>query len=62
MDNSHKTAIKRNKLSAPMRYLSENNLLKGDLLDYGCGRGDDADLLSMDKYDPPIVLSYDTIT
>jgi len=67
-DNSHKTAKKRATLSRPMRYLHEKGLLRGKLLDYGCGRGDDAERLSMDKYDPcyfsgrPIALSYDTIT
>ena len=66
-DNSYKTAIKRNKVSAPMRYLAENGLLTGELLDFGCGRGDDAERLSMDKYDPFYAPSvpkkqYDTIT
>ena len=46
MNNSKKTAIKRNKLSAPTRWLHENEKLSVIMLDYGCGRGDDAQLLS----------------
>ena len=34
------TAIKRNKLSVPFKWLLENNKLEGKILDYGCGRGD----------------------
>jgi DNA phosphorothioation-associated putative methyltransferase len=39
----HKTAIDRNKLSAPMQILARHNYLNGDysVLDYGCGKGDD---------------------
>lgn len=49
----HKTAINRSDLSAPMQYLSERELLKGNnILDYGAGRGQDADRLGIDKYDP----------
>ena len=48
-NKSHLTAIKRTKLSVPIRGLD----LKGKrVLDYGCGRGSDADLLGADKYDP----------
>lgn len=39
--NSHKTAISRSKLSTPTKYLLDNDLLTGTVLDYGCGRGDD---------------------
>lgn len=53
---SHKTAIKRKKLSAPMKYLLDNKYLELEnnyyQLDYGCGHGFDADYLGMDKYDP----------
>lgn len=40
----HLTAIDRNKLSAPMQTLAKNGHLNGDysILDYGCGKGDDA--------------------
>jgi hypothetical protein len=59
-DKSHKTAIFRNCLSAPIRYLkSVVNKKKGEfrfwgdrILDYGCGRGTDADFLGSEKYDP----------
>jgi len=64
---SHKTAISRNKLSAPMNYLFKNHLIPGSALDYGCGKGFDADWLFMDSYDPYFRPSfptkhYDTIT
>lgn len=51
------TAIKRTKPSLPLRYLVDNNLLIGKVLDYGCGRGFDYSYLSslgysVDSYDP----------
>jgi SAM-dependent methyltransferase len=46
------TAIKRKKLSSPMKYLYDECLISSNHLDYGCGRGDDADTLFCDKYDP----------
>lgn len=49
---SGKTAMRRNAISAPARWLAENRLIIGDALDYGCGHGHDADQLHMDKYDP----------
>lgn len=67
MNNSHKTAISRKKLSAPMSWLYDRSLIQGEALDFGSGRGTDADILRMDKYDPyfndvwPTKL-YDTIT
>jgi hypothetical protein len=48
----HKTAVHRSSLSAPARYLSEQGLLVGRVLDYGCGHGFDADTLGLDGYDP----------
>jgi ATP adenylyltransferase len=51
-NNSYKTAITRTKPSAPMKYLSKHGLLKGKLLDYGCGKGFDAKHFGMAKYDP----------
>lgn len=56
----HRTAIGRNKLSKPTRFLKENNLLTGNILDFGCGRGQDADRLMMDKYDPYYFSEYPT--
>jgi SAM-dependent methyltransferase len=52
VDRSHKTAIKRKRLSAPARYLKEAGLLKGRILDFGCGRGFDADALGAEGFDP----------
>jgi hypothetical protein len=58
MSNAHKTAyktaIKRTTLSKPIKELIERNLIPdhASVLDYGCGRGFDADTLGFDKYDP----------
>lgn len=46
------TAITRKVISQPMKHLTKLNLIKGRSLDYGCGRGFDADQLGMYKYDP----------
>lgn len=48
-DLSYKTAISRKKLSRPTRLFEP--YLEGEVLDFGCGRGTDADLLGADKYD-----------
>ena len=50
--NSKLTAMKRTRLSSPMQHLYDEGLISSNHLDYGCGRGDDADLLMCDKYDP----------
>jgi 2-polyprenyl-3-methyl-5-hydroxy-6-metoxy-1,4-benzoquinol methylase len=49
-----KTAIKRNKLSAPSAYLHKQGLLKGRILDFGCGKGDLKLFLdgNIEEYDP----------
>lgn len=69
--SSWKTAIKRKCLSTPMRYLREMLLLKGRVLDYGCGRGDEFLFLkhemNIEGYDPHFfpdkpVGTFDTIT
>ena len=53
MNKSHLTAIARNRPSVPMKRLAKANRLEGlKMLDYGCGRGFDADYYNMDKYDP----------
>jgi len=49
---SYRTAITRRGLSAPMKILKSRGLIRGDVLDYGSGKGQDADLLGIDKYDP----------
>lgn len=51
-DKAHLTAIGRSRLSVPARVLSEKGLIKGRVLDYGCGRGGDADRLGCERYDP----------
>lgn len=66
-DMAWRTATKRNKLSKPLRWLREQGLLEGRHLDYGCGRGDDADELGCERYDPhfsPVMPPgwFDTIT
>jgi len=37
------TAIHRNKISAPANYLLSSDMLKGNILDYGCGIGKDVE-------------------
>jgi len=51
-DKSHLTAISRKSLSSPAKWLLDNNLLVGRLLDYGCGKGTDASILKANTYDP----------
>ena len=52
-NKSHLTAIYRKELSAPMKWLISKLLIKfGIALDYGCGRGSDADIYGFYKYDP----------
>lgn len=41
MNKAHLTAISRSKLSTPATFLFCSGLLKGRVLDYGCGRGGD---------------------
>jgi len=52
MSPNAKTAITRKSPSLPMKYLAKHKLLTGRMLDYGCGRGFDADHFGMVKYDP----------
>lgn len=59
VNSPHLTAIQRKELSAPLLFLHQNNLLKGAILDYGAGRGTDAEFLTgkyhyaeVDQYDP----------
>ncbi len=51
-NKAHLTAITRKAPSVPMKYLDSMGLLKGKMLDYGCGKGYDADTFGMAKYDP----------
>lgn len=43
---SHLTAKERNGPSFPTKYLFNNNYLKGEILDFGCGFGEDIKFLS----------------
>jgi diadenosine tetraphosphate (Ap4A) HIT family hydrolase len=43
--NTHLTVKERNRESFPTRFLFENNLLKGKILDFGCGLGEDVKFL-----------------
>ena len=55
-NKSHLTAITRTKLSAPMKWMEGEGFFDGvprnKCLDYGCGKGFDADALGFQKYDP----------
>ena len=53
MVQRHKTAIRRNKISRPVNLLLEYGLLKSDssFFDYGCGHGQDLDLLKKNGFD-----------
>lgn len=46
------TAISRKLPSVPMRWLRKQEKLQGNMLDYGCGKGKDADYYMMERYDP----------
>ena len=51
---SHLTAMTRTKVSAPTSLLVENWFITPNdkVLDYGCGKGFDANTFGFDKYDP----------
>lgn len=55
-NNPHLTAIERTAMSFPTRWLKQNNLLKREILDFGCGFGVDTDLLKTQGYD---IVGYD---
>lgn len=60
---SHLTAIERTYLSFPAKYLLRKNLLKGEILDFGCGLGNDVKLLTeknlkITGYDPYYYPNY----
>jgi diadenosine tetraphosphate (Ap4A) HIT family hydrolase len=69
--NSHLTAKERDNLSFPAKILLNQNLLAGDVLDFGCGYGSDVKLLKAkginikgyDKYHFPEypIKKFDTI-
>jgi 2-polyprenyl-3-methyl-5-hydroxy-6-metoxy-1,4-benzoquinol methylase len=54
MEN-YKTAMGRKTISTPMRYLDTMGVfdtVDDRVLDYGCGKGFDADALALERYDP----------
>ncbi len=53
---SHLTAIERTSISFPARILKERKLLKGRILDFGCGIGKDVEVLKEQKFD---IIGYD---
>jgi diadenosine tetraphosphate (Ap4A) HIT family hydrolase len=53
---SHLTAIERVYLSFPAQFLLRNNFLKGKILDFGCGLGNDVKLLRQKGFD---ITGYD---
>lgn len=60
---AHFTAKKREKISYPARLLFEKNLLKGEVLDFGCGYGKDVEELQQKNisaigYDPHYFPDY----
>lgn len=56
INHPYLTAIKRTELSVPTRYLLQHQLLKGKILDFGCGFGFDTDDLKRQGYD---IVGYD---
>ena len=48
---SYMSAITRKTISAPAKWLKAEGLVLGTTLDYGCGKGSDAEVLGADKYD-----------
>ena len=56
INHPYLTAIKRTDLSVPVRYLLEKNLLKGKILDFGCGFGYDTDELKKRGFN---IVGYD---
>ena len=70
-DKSHLTAITRKKLSKPMQWLLDQGLINTEDhgLDYGCGKGFDANFMGFDGWDPNhrddtrgLSTEYDVIT
>lgn len=56
INHPYLTAIQRTELSVPARYLLQHDLLKGRILDFGCGFGYDADELKRQGFD---IVGYD---
>ena len=56
INHPYLTAIKRTDFSVPTRYLMQHNLLRGKILDFGCGFGFDTDELKKQGFD---IIGYD---
>ncbi len=56
INHPYLTAIRRTSLSVPTRVLQQRGLLKGRILDFGCGFGFDTDELRRQGYD---IVGYD---
>lgn len=56
-NNPHLTAIERTSISYPTRWLKKNNLLQGQILDFGCGFGFDVEQLQEEGFD---IVGYDS--
>jgi hypothetical protein len=67
--NSHLTAVERKTLQEPVKWLLDSHCLRGDILDYGCGKCHELNnkFFKADGYDPYyrpegiIKKQYDTI-
>lgn len=55
-NNPHLTAKERTRISYPTNYLKSQNLLVGEILDFGCGFGVDTDQLKAQGFD---IVGYD---
>ena len=55
-NNPHLTAKERTSISFPTNWLKKNNLLQGEILDFGCGLGFDTDQLQKEGFD---IIGYD---
>lgn len=55
-NNPHLTAIERNAISFPTRWLAQHSLLNGEILDFGCGYGYDTHQLQKQGYN---IVGYD---
>lgn len=65
-NKSHLTAISRTALPLPTQWLIKQGLIRGHVLDYGCGRCHTINPVEWDNYDPhhfprPLLGRYDTI-
>ena len=57
INHSHLTAKERTSLSFPSKWLLEKDLLKGEILDFGCGFGYDVEVLKRQNF---VIQGYDS--